>query len=181
MQIEVQVTIEGGVTVSDRHVLSAIVAEQLVTVASSEGKTFSVASGDGVTTVIEIPAGAVTEPTQLAYSSSTTVTGSPSGFEFAGRAFSLKAYRNEGLLHGLVFEEPITITVHYTEGDVAGLDENTLELRSWNGAEWSGSGITVVERDIARRGLVMQVEHLSSFAIFAREQGETIRERSAHP
>jgi len=164
----VQVTTEEGVAGTDTN--TVIVAEKLVTVGPSEGGIIVATGADGMTTTIKVPPGAVTEPTQLAYTSVPTITCSLPGFVFAGRAFRLEAHRNSALHPGLVFEKPVTVTIHYTEANVAGLDENRLELRYWNGSAWSTDGIIVVKRDTANNRLVVTVAHLSEFAMFAKEQ-----------
>ena len=164
----VQVTTDEGATGADTN--TVIVAEEWIMVGPSQGGIIIAPSGGGVTITVEVPPGAVAETTQLAFTSVPTVTGSPLGFVFAGHAFRLEAYR-KGVLHSdLTFEEPITVTIHYTGSDVAGLDENTLELRYWDGDEWSADGITVVERDTVNKRLVTRIEHLSEFALFAQEQ-----------
>jgi thermitase len=163
---EVQVTTEEGVGGTD--VSTVVVVEEVVTVEPSEGGILIVTAPDGMSVTIEIPAGAVAEPTQLAYASLPTITGSPPDFSFAGRAFSLDAYRDGVETPGLVFGQPITVTIDYTSADVAGLDENTLELRYWDGGSWSADGIMVVERNVTAKRLVTQVEHLSEFATFAK-------------
>jgi thermitase len=164
----VQVATAEGAMGKDTYIV--VVAEKLATVEPSEGGIIVTPPADGVTTTVKVPPGAVTETTQLAYTSMPTVTSSPSGLVFAGRAFRLEAYR-EGTLHsGLVFEDPIIVTIYYTEADVARLDENTLELRYWSGNAWSADGITVMERDTADNRLVTTIEHLSEFAMFVQEQ-----------
>jgi len=170
----VHVTTEESATGTDTN--TVIVAEALATVGPSEGGIIVATSADGVAITVEVPPGAVTEVTQLAYASVPTVTGSPSGFVFAGRAFRLEAYRHGALQAGLVFVEPVTVTIHYTEADVTGLDTNTLELCYWNGSEWSADGITVVERAMDNNRLVVTVAHLSELAMFAKEwQNEQVK------
>ncbi len=68
-----------------------------------------------------------------------------------------------------MFSQPVTITIHYSEGDVAGLDENSLTLRYWNGSAWASDGISVVERNTAQNYVVFTVTHLSEFALFGSE------------
>ncbi len=165
---EVQITTEEGV--SDANTSVVIVVEAVTTVEPTENESIVISGSDGMTITVDIPTGAVTEPTQLAYAAVPTVTGAPLDFSFAGRAFRLDAYRDGTLAPGLAFEIPITVTIHYTEGDVAGLDESTLELRYRDGDDWLGDGITVVQRDTANHRLVTQVEHLSEFATFAKVQ-----------
>ncbi len=110
----VQVTTGEGATGADTSTVA--VAQELVTVGPSEGGIIVATSADGMTTTVEVPPGAMTEPTQLAYASVPTVTSSPPGFAFAGRAFRLEAYRHGALHSGLVFEEPVAVTIHYTRG-----------------------------------------------------------------
>ena len=164
----VQVATDEGATGTDTSVVD--VAERVTMVGPAEGGTIVATSSDGMTITVEIPPGAVTKPTQLAYTSIPTITCSLPGFVFAGRAFRLEAHRNSALHSGLVFEKPVTVTIHYTEANVAGLDENRLELRYWNGRAWSTDGIIVVKRDTANNRLVVTVAHLSEFAMFAKEQ-----------
>ncbi|MCP4540728.1 MAG: hypothetical protein GY832_26620 [Chloroflexi bacterium] len=120
----------------------------------------------GSPTVIHVPAGAVTTPTTLVYTPVETAT-APSGFSFASHAFDLDAYRDGVLLPDFTFDEPVTLTIHYTEADVAGLDEGTLDLRYWNGSAWATDGITLVERNTAQNYVVFEIVHLSEFALFA--------------
>jgi thermitase len=168
-----QITTDEGVTGTATN--TVVVAEEGITVGPLQGGTIVVSTAGGLTATIEIPAGAVTKTIQLAYTSVPTVIGSPSGLVFAGRAFRLEAYRGDGLLPGLVFEEPVTVTIRYTEADVAGLDENALELCYRDGGEWSTDGIAVVARDTSNHRLVATVAHLSEFATFAKEQQEQHR------
>jgi hypothetical protein len=74
-------------------------------------------------------------------------------------------WRDAGSL-GLVNSTTLTIT--YTDADLAGMQEDTLALRYWDGAAWSTEGITIVERDTAHNRLVATLTHLSQFRLFAR-------------
>jgi thermitase len=165
----VQVTTAEGATGTDTSTVTAIAADYTTTVGPSQGGTISAAGADGTSTVIEIPAGAVTEPTQLAYTSLSTVAGVPAGLHFAGRAFGLDVYRHGTLHPGLVFVKPITITIHYAEADVVGLDESTLELRRQSGITWSSECIVPVAHDLLNNEFVSTAEHAGTFAIFAQE------------
>ncbi len=165
---EVQVTTEEGVGGTD--VSTVMVVEELASVEPSESEIFIITAPDGMTVTIEIPVGAVIRPTQLAYVSLPSVTGSPAGFVFAGRAFNLDAYQNRAHVPDLTFAKPVTVTIYYASSDAVDWDENTLELRYWGNGDWSTDGITVVERDMVNGRLVTQVEHLSKFATFAQVQ-----------
>jgi uncharacterized protein YkwD len=121
----------------------------------------------GNSTTIEVPSGAVTETTRLAYTPLYSVT-APTGFSLAGHAFALDAYRAGTLISSLTFERPVAVTIHYSDSDVAGLDENMLELLYWNGQEWVSDGINLFRRDIARNYVVFTVSHLSEFGLFGK-------------
>lgn len=123
----------------------------------------------GSPTVIQAPADAVTAATALALTPLDSAT-PPAGFSFAGHAFQLEAYRDGTLLAGFAFEKPITITIHYSAVDVAGLDEDSLDLRYWDGSNWVSAGITLVERNPAQRYATFTVAHLSEFALFGETQ-----------
>ena len=90
---------------------------------------------------VEVPAGAVTTTTTLLYTAHPTAT-APSGFKFAGHAFALDAYRDGQKLSGLALSKPLTVTIRYTDADVAGIDENTLVLNYWDGSRWVDAATT---------------------------------------
>jgi peptide/nickel transport system substrate-binding protein len=120
----------------------------------------------GSRTVVQVPAGAVPETTTLAFAAVETV---PAGPAFsAGHGFLLAAYRDGQELPGLTFDPPLTVTIEYSDADVASVAEDTLALCFWDGAQWSTDGITVVERDVEDNQLVVTVAHLSRFALLAR-------------
>jgi hypothetical protein len=122
----------------------------------------------GSTTTIEIPAGAVTETTTLAYTPVETTT-VPSGFSFAGHAFTLDVYRSGTLLlPGFTFNIPVTVTIHYTDDDVAGLDETSLVLGHWNEVAglWEDAACEPYDRHPGENWLAVPICHLSRFALF---------------
>jgi predicted outer membrane repeat protein len=120
-------------------------------------------------TIIVIPNGAVTQTTTLLLTPVPTITGA-SGFAFGGHAFTLDAYRDGVKLNGFVFQKPITITLHYSNADVAGLDETTLTMRYWNGSAWldaatSCAPTSTYQRYPAQNYLTVNICHLSNFAL----------------
>jgi hypothetical protein len=123
-------------------------------------------------TVIQIPSGAVTETVLLVYSAANTAT-APSGFVFAGQAFNLEAYQDGLLAPGFTFSAPVTVTIHYTETDLAGMDEATLILNYWDDDtnEWRDAATTCTPHSIYDRRpdenwLAVPICHLSMFALF---------------
>jgi hypothetical protein len=129
----------------------------------------------GLPTVIQVPAGTVSETATLIYTPVDTAT-APSGFGFAGHAFELGAYQGGIFQSGFVFSKPITITVHYTDVDVFVLDESSLELDHWDGVGWVDAATTCTPTSTYARHpdenwLAVPTCHLSEFALF----GETTR------
>jgi hypothetical protein len=126
--------------------------------------TYSDPSGGGV--VVQIPVGAIDQPTTFLYDDQGAPS-QPGAFQFAGRTFTLTAYRNNSPLDNFTFQQPVTLVIDYTDSDVAGIDENSLTLFFYdetNGV-WSDQGIIVVARDPANNRLTVQIPHLTEFAM----------------
>ena len=69
-------------------------------------------------------------------------------------------------LLGFTFQRPITITIHYTDTDVLGIDEDTLRLYYWTGSVWQDGATTCVPvsnytRDPVQNLLSVPICHLS--------------------
>ena len=127
-------------------------------------------------TAIHIPRGAVSETTVLAYTAANTAT-APSGFVFASRAFELDAYRNGMVSPGFTFNVPVTVTMHYSETDLAGLDETTLRVFYWNSStsQWEDVATTCTphsayDRHPNENWLAITICHLSKFALFGQHR-----------
>jgi uncharacterized repeat protein (TIGR01451 family) len=145
--------------------------DESVTVDAATAGTLAYTGTQGaisVTTTIEVPQGAVTQDTTLIYTEVATVTTLPSGFAFAGRAFTLDAYQGGVLQPGLAFSVPVTITLTYDPDNLGGVPEDSLELSFWDGSGWSTDGITIIERDTANDRLTVTIEHLTDFALLGR-------------
>ncbi len=122
------------------------------------------------TTSIQVPGDAVTETFLLAYTSLDTAS-PPSSFAFASRAFDLDLYRNGAYLSsGIVLVVPATITLEYTDADVAGLDEGLLLVERWKEATgtWEDAACGAYDRHPGENWLAVPVCHLSRFALFGR-------------
>jgi hypothetical protein len=126
--------------------------------------TYSDPSGGGV--AVQIPAGAIDQPTTFLYDDQGAPS-QPGAFQFAGRTFTLTAYRNNSPLENFTFQQPVTLVIDYTDSDVAGIDETSLTLFFYdetNGV-WSDQGIIVVARDPANNRVTVQIPHLTEFAM----------------
>jgi peptide/nickel transport system substrate-binding protein len=121
---------------------------------------------EGGSTTIEAAVGAVSEAATLLYQPLPDAR--PSAGFFVTHGFLLEAHRDGELLLGLAFDTPLTVTIHYTDAEIGGLNEESLEVRFWDGSGWSMEGITVVDRDPANNALVVTIAHLSKFALVRR-------------
>jgi hypothetical protein len=168
--ILLQVTDSGWLSDTQAFTLTVSTANDgsiSTTVSGSTGGLLVYEESGAPAVEVAIPTGAVTETTTLVYTPVLTPTGAPGTLSFAGRAFDLSAYRDGLLLPAFDFETGITITLHYTEDQIAGLDEETLTLAYWDGGSWTVDGITPIERDVDANSVSFWVTHLTDFALFA--------------
>lgn len=127
--------------------------------------TLVLTDSQGSATVIQVAPGAVTETITLVFTPQETTT-VPLDYHFAGHAFDLEAYRDGELLPNLIFSEPVTITIHYSEADVAGLGEGALLLEYWKRSTWEDAACGPYDRHPAENWLAVPICHLSRFALF---------------
>jgi glucosylceramidase len=89
----------------------------------------------GLATVIELSAGAVTEETTLILTP--TMASPGAGYAFTGHAFDLTAWQAGLPLKSLAFSAPVTVTIGYSVADVRLVaDKNMLALMEWTGGKW---------------------------------------------
>ena len=88
--------------------------------------------------------------------------------QFVNHAFQLVAYQGEVALTHFQFAQPVTLVLVYTDVQIQGLDERQLAFYFLDeeSGTWRTDGITIVERDIDNNRLVVQITHLTSFALF---------------
>ena len=125
----------------------------------------------GATTSIAVPPGVVTRTTIMVYTSLMSPTHPISPMlSFANHAFALEAYQSGVLQAGLVFSQPITVTIYYSNANVAELDESSLTLNYWNGSQWADAATTCTppsayNRQLDDNWLAVPICHLSDFAL----------------
>lgn len=119
---------------------------------------------------LTIPPGAVTDTTRFQIGPLFTDTQPipPGNLLFANRAFVMTASRFGEPVHE--FSRPLTITAHYTDVDVIGLNRETLRLFTRSGPEgpWARLGEPV---RVMSGAVAFTTTHFSEFALFA-EEGE---------
>jgi uncharacterized repeat protein (TIGR01451 family) len=176
------ITAEGTITPVIEGRLEFLSATSVPTDAES---TLVYTDTQGNPTVIQVPAGAVTEAVTLVYVPQETATPS-AGFFFAGHAFDLDAYKGDALVPGFVFSKPVTITINYSDADVTGLDEDTLMLEYWDGNAWVDAACGPYDRHQADNWLAVPICHLSRFALFSQMEpdlstsGKTVADASGN-
>jgi len=125
--------------------------------------------GNGVSVVV--PPGATPEEFTLALLPLATPTNTvPDGLNYAGTAFLLNAFVGGAQQDGFVFQQPVTLTVNYLDGNVAGLDEDALTLQTWGGTAWMDAATTcsppsAYDRQPAANQISVAICHLSQYAL----------------
>lgn len=120
---------------------------------------------------IEFPVDALTETTAMTYSETFSPSNpASSAFAFAGKSFVLEATAVSNGETVTNFNNPVTITLRYSDENLNGQDENTLVLEFWNGNAWDSSGIGILERDLINNRIVVTIDHLTEFALFGQSR-----------
>jgi hypothetical protein len=115
---------------------------------------------------LTIPPGAVTDTTRFQLGPLFTDTrpiAPPGGLLFANHALEINAYRFGDPVG--TFSAPLTITMHYTDTDIAGLKRETLRLWTRTGPEdpWTVHGAPAF---VTPGTMAFTTTHLSEFALF---------------
>ncbi|MFN8490867.1 MAG: glycosyl hydrolase family 18 protein [Caldilineaceae bacterium] len=133
---------------------------------------FTDASGSA-TTIVEVPAGAVTATITLK-SQAIAPTGNTNGLQPTANGFVLTAYQNGEPLTNFKFAKPITVTIQYSDADVAGRNEADLKLfyfdtanQRWVDAATSCSPTSIYDRHPDQNFFAVAICHLTQFGVFA--------------
>jgi hypothetical protein len=121
-------------------------------------------SKSGLTATIQVPAGAVTQSVDLAYTPDLLVAERPGGLMFAGQSFALEAFLDGEYVPGFTFSGTVTLTLAYRER----IDEESLVLYRWDGSAWVDAACGPYLRDTVNNVLSVPICHLSEFALFGK-------------
>lgn len=106
-----------------------------VTLSPGITTTLSYTDTQGLPTSLLFPAGAVLTDIQVVLTP--TITTDMAGYAFTGHAFELAAYQEEIILPDLSFSIPVSVTIQYSQEDLALIaDDSTLRLWWWDGNNW---------------------------------------------
>jgi uncharacterized repeat protein (TIGR01451 family) len=138
----------------------------IVVITPEDGGKLVYTDAQGLTTTVEAPTNAVTEPVTLVFTPlSAADPPPPGGLRFAGHAFNLDIYLEGVLQPEFAFTRPVTIAIHYSDDDVAGLIEEELALQYWNGEAWEDAAYGEYERHPAENWIAVTICHLTPFAL----------------
>lgn len=132
---------------------------------AGQGGTLDLANTWGQTTTIQIPGQAVTSTLLVTYSlfATTTQAGLPTQTMVSQHAIRLET--------NLSFSSPMTLTIQYNEADVAGINESTLRLYTWNGSQWvDAQPCGGYSRDLSNNILQAVLCHFSDYVLLGRSQ-----------
>ncbi len=155
-------------------------SEARADVGSEMGGTLIYTDTEGTGITVFAPTGAVSETTRLVYESGvatdtasstllhrTDILASSGSLVRVKDDFTLGAYQSGRPRSGSILQEPITVTLRYTDADVAQINEDTLILNYWNGSEWEYAACGSYDRHPDDNWLAVPICHLSSrFALF---------------
>jgi len=148
---------------------SATVSDQERESITNGGGELSLTS-DGLETTLSAPADGA-RPTltfQIKKIDSNTVideTSSPSGTTIIGDlTYDIKAINGTTLVTSFI--EPITVTMEYTDAQVSGYTESTLQIYRWNGDSWNALSNCSV--DMTANIVSCTTTNFSTFGLFGR-------------
>ena len=90
--------------------------------------------------------------------------------ELVSSLFDLKAYQSVGTSISS-FDQPLTLTIDYTDDQISGLDPSTLFIYRYDDGVWQKLQTTV---DLTNHQLIADTYHFSLFAIFGQPVSATL-------
>ena len=100
---------------------------------------------------------------EIVYGSTITDVSTPTtSDQLVSSVFDLKAYRSVGTSISS-FDQPLTLTIDYTDDQISGLDPSTLFIYRYDNGAWQQLPTIV---DLTNHQLIADTSHFSLFAIF---------------
>ena len=141
-------------------------------VSDAVDNTATFTNTQGSTSTLEVPAGAVSEPSVVVYTPDTVIEEhQPGGFSLADITFDLQVCQDGECFSDYQFNEPVKLTLYYSDAEVAGLIEEELYLYTWDGSTWvdavidCGWTLDAYERYPEENKLVVPLCHFTEFAM----------------
>ena len=106
------------------------------TVTSEGGGSLAYTDTNELTTTLEIPAGAVTQTTELRYTPTPGVDGRPRNLIEIGHSFELTALISDTRESLTALDDDYTVAVSYGDTELGVAIEGTLALYYWDGSQW---------------------------------------------
>jgi uncharacterized repeat protein (TIGR01451 family) len=146
-----------------------IKAEKTVPVSSTSGGKLKLVDG-GDTLDLDIPAGFSSGDKQIQAKkldqTASQINGLPklpqSKRLAKGKTFDLKAFDSTSAIT-TTFQQPITITMNYTDQDVSLLDPSSLSIKSWDGTAWTD--LSNCTKDTTLKTVTCSTTHFSIFTL----------------
>jgi len=161
-----------GMLYPDYYALSKGLPPAEVVAEPGTETTATFVHGSGATGTITVPPDALSETVTLVHTPDVPVADDhPGGFRLGGLTFDLTACPGGVCQEGYAFAQPISLTLEYTDADVAGVIEEEIYLYTWDGAAWvdivtdCGWPPTAYGRYPDENRLVVPLCHLSDFAL----------------
>ncbi|MCE7982649.1 MAG: serine protease [Caldilinea sp. CFX5] len=134
-----------------------------------QAATITMTGTNATKTIVEIPAGAVTMPTELIYSESYLPTQPAGVIRVGGRTFSLHAQQDNLPITALTFQLPVTMTILYADAEMAALSEAEMTLVALQPADgsWSANTVVRIQHDPEINRLVVAITVAADYAFGA--------------
>lgn len=134
-----------------------------------QAATITITNGQEVRAIIEIPAGAVITSTELIYTETVLPDQVVAAIRIGSRSFSLQAQQNNLPVAALTFQQPLTMTIFYTDEEITALNEAEMTLFELQTADasWSDSKVVRLEHDPVTNRLLVAITEAADYALGA--------------
>jgi len=122
----------------------------------------------------DLPDSAVNEPIRVSMGTAVSPP-STSGFQVLGQIFAIQAVTPNGTPI-TQFAKPFTLSVHYTDAAIQGLNESQLTLHYWHEAQQAWLAIPT-SVDVDNNVLTAILDHLTTFAVLQEETDNPVQNR----